>query len=78
MCTVKFSSSEIRSWPCKCVTNKLMYICIKYMYITLSLFRPVFIDKMYGVIKGMAASTESIERTSQAEKSVLDPLKGAL
>ena len=74
MCTVKFSSSEIRSWPCKCVTNKLMYICIKYMYITLSLFRPVFIDKMYGVIKGIAASTES----SQAEKSVLDPLKGAL
>ena len=74
MCTVKFSSSEIRTWPCKCVTNKLMYICIKYMYITLSLFRPVFIDKMYGVIKGIAASTES----SQAEKSVLDPLKGAL
>ena len=74
MCTVKFSSSEIRSWPCKCVTNKLMYICIKYMYITLSLFRPVFIDKMYGVIKGIAATTES----SQADKSVLDPLKGAL
>ena len=44
------------------------------MYITLSLFRPVFIDKMYGVIKGIAATTES----SQADKSVLDPLKGAL